>query len=217
MGSSSLDFLNMIKNTKEVVSAVPDSREEIVADSKLFAVIDTETNWNNEVMSLGVAIADEDSHQCVAKKYYIFEPECLIGGMFSNVLYKGNIKAVKCRRDDALADLSRYLENMGVSKIFAYNARFDHGLLPELDDFEWFDIMRIAAYKQYNHAIPEGALCCKTGRLKSNYGVEPILRMLSGDTRYCETHNAVNDAVDELRIVELLGHELSVYECGRIN
>ena len=29
----------MIKNTKEFVSAVPDSREEIVADSKLFAVI----------------------------------------------------------------------------------------------------------------------------------------------------------------------------------
>ncbi len=217
MGNSSLDFLNMIKNHKEAVSTVFDSKEAGVTDDKLFAVIDTETNWNNEVMSLGVAIANEKSHRCVAKKYYIFEPECMIGGMFSNVLYKGNIRAIKCRREEALEDLNEYLVKMGVSKIFAYNARFDHGLLPELDCFEWFDIMRIAAYKQYNHAIPESALCCKTGRLKSNYGVEPILRMLSGDTMYCETHNAVNDAIDELRIVELLGHELSVYECGRIN
>jgi hypothetical protein len=40
--------------------------------------------------------------------------------------------------------------------------------------------------------------------------------MLTDDGRYCEVHNAIEDAVDELRIVELLGHPLEVYECARI-
>ena len=64
--------------------------------------------------------------------------------------------------------------------------------------------MRLAAYKQYNHTIPRNAECCKTGKLKRNYGVEPILRNLSGEKRYVETHNALLDAVDELKIMKLL-------------
>ena len=76
--------------------------------------------------------------------------------------------------------------------------------------------MRIAAYRQYNKYIPETAPCCKTGRLKSNYGVEPIMHMLTGNGGYQETHNAVNDACDELKIVELLALPLETYECARI-
>ena len=70
--------------------------------------------------------------------------------------------------------------------------------------------MRLAAYKQYNSAIPENAECCKTGQLKRGYGVEPILRML-GKEMYYETHNALMDAMDELEIVRLLGHPVDMY------
>ena len=106
--------------------------------------------------------------------------------------------------------------DQGISRIFAYNAKFDLGHLPELCGFEWFDIMRIAAYRQYNKYIHETAPCCKTGRLKSNYGVEPIMHMLTGNGGYQETHNAVNDTCDELKIVELLALPLEAYECARI-
>lgn len=44
------------------------------------------------------------------------------------------------------------------------------------------------------------------------YGVQPILRILSGDDQYEETHNAYFDAMDELRIVQLLGHGLDTYD-----
>ena len=40
--------------------------------------------------------------------------------------------------------------------------------------------------------------------------------LLTGNRRYMETHNAVLDAVDELKIVELLGRTIEEYECGRI-
>ena len=181
------------------------------------AVIDTETNWHDEVMSVGVAVADSVSFRCVEQRYYIIDPECRVGGYYSNALYKGDVRPEICHRDEAMAVLGQYLVDRGVTKILAYNAKFDLGHLPELNGFEWFDIMRLAAYRQYNPSIPEELPCCKTGRLKTNYGVEPILRMLSGNARYCEAHNAVLDAMDELKIVELLRHDLSVYEICRIN
>jgi len=102
-----------------------------------------------------------------------------------------------------------------VDTIFAYNANFDHKHLPELDEYTWIDIMKIAAYKQYNKFIPQHADCCRTGRLKTGYGVEAILNMITGD--YSETHNAYYDALDELRIVELLGLGIEVYENAILN
>ena len=51
-----------------------------------FAVIDTETNWNNEVMSIGAVIAEKDTFKKVDDLYFIFDPEYKIGGMFSMVL-----------------------------------------------------------------------------------------------------------------------------------
>ncbi len=215
MGNGSLDFLNMIKNQAAPEKAA--RKKSARTSGSVIAVIDTETNWHDEVMSVGVVLADATSYKCVDSRYYLFEPECRVGGFYSNAMYKGNVKPQMCYRDEAMADLGDYLMENGVSKILAYNAKFDLGHLPELMGFEWFDIMRLAAYRQYNPAIPEELPCCKTGRLKSNYGVEPIMRMLTGNSRYYETHNAVLDAMDELKIVELLGHELGAYECGRIN
>ena len=35
--------------------------------------------------------------------------------------------------------------------------------------------------------------------------MEPMLRLLSGKNSYQETHNALDDALDELKIMQLLG------------
>ena len=98
----------------------------------------------------------------------------------------------------------------GVDDLFAYNASFDKNHLPELSDFCWHDIMKVAAYKQHNPCIPDYLPCCKTGRLKRGYGVEPMLQML-GVEDYCETHNAIVDARDELRIMVELGYDIDFY------
>lgn len=79
-----------------------------------------------------------------------------------------------------------------------------------MKDYIWHDIMRIAAYRQYNPMIPTSAECCKTGRLKRGYGVENIMRMI-GNKDYIETHNALLDARDELEIMRLLGHPSDIY------
>lgn len=182
-----------------------------------FAVLDTETNWHDEVMSIGIVVADSTTMRVRDSRYYIFTPECEVGGMYSGVLEL--VRTVPTRyamRDTAMEEIRQWLHSWSVSKLFAYNACFDRNHLAELSRFAWYDIMRIAAYRQHNVHIPTDALCCRTGRLKQDYGVEPMLRLLSGNRSYAETHNALFDAEDELQIMKLLSLPLQRYEAARL-
>lgn len=183
-----------------------------------FAVLDTETNWHNEVMSIGVVVAEENTYKKMDDLYFVFNPEYRVGGMFSSVLaIKGRaVKDILTTRTPAMEAILAMLGKYDVTKVFAYNASFDKNLLKELENIEWFDIMRIAAYRQYNEKIPASADCYKTGRMKRNYGVEPMMQLLSGNRNYMEVHNALADAVDELEIMRLLGKSLEEYEVARL-
>ena len=183
-----------------------------------FAVIDTETNWNNEVMSIGIAIADDKTFKKIDDLYYVFNPEYKVGGMFSMVLaVKGrNAKDCVTSRKTALERIKSSFAKYQITQLYAYNASFDKNLLPELSEYVWFDIMRIAAYRQYNDKIPANVECCKTGKMKRDYGVEPMMQLLSGNRRYMEVHNALIDAVDELEIMRLLGKELCLYSIAKL-
>ncbi len=177
-----------------------------------FAVVDTETNWYDAVMSIGAIIADADTFEPVSSKYYIITPEHKVGGMFAHALFFKDKKLnLECSRREALGDLIAFLGGNEVNGIFAYNASFDYRHLPELSSFAWYDIMKLAAYRQHNHKIPKTADCHGTGRLKCGYGVEPVFRLLSNDETYCELHNALTDAYDELEIMALLQHKLDKY------
>ncbi len=177
-----------------------------------FAVIDVETSWDNEVMSIGVVVAATKTFQWKEIRYYVIDPVYRTGGMFAYALRLKGKDTVICKRKDAIANLINVLQKYDVTSIFAYNAKFDYTHLPELHSFTWYDIMQKAAYRQYNHAIPSTAQCCSTGRLKSGYSVEKIMRMLKGLDEYCETHNALLDAYDELEIMKLLKIDVSEYE-----
>ncbi len=181
-----------------------------------FAVIDTETNWNDRVMSIGVVIADSETKEKIDSAYYIIDPEYRVGGMYSNELRLDGKDVCVTDRKQALEEIRAWLKAYDVQKLFAYNASFDKKHLPEYAMFEWYDIMRLAAYRQYNRAIPKTADCFGTGRLKRGYGVEDVLRMLSRKSSYRETHNAVLDAEDELEIMRLLGHEIRVYNISLV-
>lgn len=186
--------------------------EEIVLN---IAVIDTETTMRNELMSIGAAIANSDRFAPIAQRYLTITPYINEPAMYSAVRYivKPDIEAPRGVVIKALED---FLDSNNVERLFAYNASFDFGQLPELQGREWFDIMRIAAYKQYNKKIPSGAECGPSGRLKRGYGVESIYIMLSGDASYREKHNALTDAVDELAIMRMLNVELERYSFAKL-
>ena len=178
----------------------------------VFAVVDTETNWHDRVMSIGTVVADSSSFSVLDEKYHVLVPETAVGGMYDSVLFLEEAgQPVLCTRSQALEQLNIWFRQLGVGDIFAYNAAFDRNHLPEFSGMRWRDIMRLAAYRQHNRAIPRRAECCSTGRLKRGYGVEPMLRLLSGNGTYRESHNAMLDARDELEIMRLLGYPAGAY------
>ena len=182
-----------------------------------FAVIDTETTWGDAVMSIGTVIAESETFELIDKRYYILTPFKNHGGMYTYALYANNINPdLECSREKAMAELRQFLADNQVYAMFAYNATFDYHHLPELSHLDWYDIMKVAAYRQHNPRIPQCADCYSTGRLKRGYGVESVYRMLSGDLEYCEIHNALTDAMDELIIMRMLNHELNKYALARI-
>ena len=176
------------------------------------AVIDTETNWANQVMSIGTVIADAKTFRPLDVRYHLFPQECEIGGIYEKALYLPTpVKPIVLPREEAMADIAQWLREQGVRSIFAYNARFDRNHLTELHSFSWHDIMALAAYRQHNPKLPPQWDFCSTGRLRRGYGVEPMLRLLSGNCEYIETHNALLDALDELDILRLLGYTIDAY------
>ena len=191
-------------------------RDNTAYKAGAFAVVDTETNWDDEVMSIGVVAADPATMEGIDSRYYIIDPEYRVGGMFANELRPEEEGVIVTDRKQALQEIRQWLDTYQVRKLFAYNASFDRNHLPEYRDYEWYDIMRLAAYRQYNKTIPDSADCYRTGKLKHGYGVESILKMLRKDQRYSETHNAVLDAEDELQIMQLLGHRLREYDIAHI-
>jgi len=177
------------------------------------AVIDTETNWADQVMSIGTLIVSADTFEICEGKYHILPLECQIGGMYENTLFiETPVTPVLCTREEAIRNLLHLFQSHDIRALFAYNACFDRNHLPELRNYTWYDIMRLAAYRQYNAKISPSADCCSTGRLKRGYGVEAMLQLLSGDPSYQESHNAYFDALDELQIMRLLAHPLSDYQ-----
>lgn len=183
-----------------------------------FAVIDTETNWDRQVMSIGVAVADESSFQPVEELYLILDPEYRRMGFYSGVLsLKGHSdKEFLTTREMAIQTMKALFGKYDIDQLYAYNAGFDKGCLQELFEYRWFDIMKVAAYRQHNEKIPACTECTRTGRLKGKYGVEVMMRMLTGNSRYTEVHNALCDAKDELELMRLIGRPLAYYSVAEI-
>lgn len=180
-------------------------------------ILDCETTFSDMVMSIGIAIADKKDFSLIDSHYYKLTPEILFPSMYTYSLNKyTGPNTFTTSRCDAIMQIIAVLNSYNIDSIFAYNGRFDFSHLPELSDYNWFDIMRIAAYKNYNPCLPAHLEYCKTGRLKTGYGVENIIRYLTKDYQYFETHNALIDACDELLIMKILNLDCSIYEIGRI-
>ena len=89
----------MIESNSEPYISNENAKGEKVEN---FAVIDTETNWNDEVMSIGIVIADGATKEKIASKYYIITPEYRVGGMFSHELRSSENEARITDRKQAL-------------------------------------------------------------------------------------------------------------------
>lgn len=179
--------------------------------TEYFAVVDVETNWYNQVMSVGVVIGDAVGFNVADSGYYVVHPECDEGGMYSYALRDVDGGTVTdCSRGEAIESIVRLLDRYGVNDIFAYNAPFDCKCLPELIGYVWRDILPVAANRNFNSMLPDECEYFATGLLKRGRGVQNVMRLIYR-ADYVEKHNGLTDAADELHLMRLIGQPLSVY------
>ena len=80
-----------------------------------FIVLDTETTWDNRVMSIGAVVADAQTYQPIDAKYYILNPEYRAGGMFSYALINDEVeKPLICSREKAIKNLLEFFTSYNV-------------------------------------------------------------------------------------------------------
>lgn len=176
-----------------------------------FAVIDTETNWYNEVMSVGIVIGDALGYGVKDKRYYVIHPECNAGGMYFDVLRAvDRAEITDCARTECIEDLVDLLSAYDIRDILAYNAPFDYKCLPELHKYVWRDILPVASNRRFNVKLPDNCEYFSTGLLRRGRGVENVMRLIY-NRDYCELHNALQDAIDELLLVKLIDRPLCDY------
>ncbi|WP_348602601.1 hypothetical protein ABJ972_02920 [Mesomycoplasma hyopneumoniae] len=192
-------------------------KQKITNVNKNIAVIDVETNCQNEVFSVGVVIADSTNFKSIDKKYWIIKNNWKVGGMYArNILaplpleFREETIFLETR-EEMIVYLIKFLKYYEVKNWFSYT-KFDFRHLPELHkSFKHNDISIFAKNKQFNKYIPLNAETSKNGDLKRGWKAEDIYRMLTKDENYFETHNALLDAIDELRIMELLNLDIETF------
>lgn len=70
-------------------------------------VLDTETTWTDEVMSIGAVVAESRDFSIVDSRYYLIDPAYRYGGMYSYVLrMRGTPKEIVAAREEMAADLT---------------------------------------------------------------------------------------------------------------
>lgn len=192
-------------------------KQKITNVNKNIVVIDVETNYQNEVFSVGIVIADSTNFKSIDKKYWIIKNNLKVGGMYArNILaplpleFREETIFLETRKE-MIVYLIKFLKYYEVKNWFSYT-KFDFRHLPELHkSFKHNDISIFAKNKQFNKYIPLNAETSKNGDLKRGWKAEDIYRMLTKDENYFETHNALLDAIDELRIMELLNLDIETF------
>ena len=188
---------------------------DVCDPGEYFAVVDTEANFQNELMSVGMLIVRKKDLAITEEYYAMITPACNKAAMFSSSLkYQPEAgehwNQLITNEKAAVQAVLKVLRDRQICAVFAFGAGFDRKMLPALHDFSWCDIMDIAVYKQYNPHLPVSAPFYGTGRLKRGGSVEGLLRMMDSP-RYQETHNALQDAKDELKLIQLIGRPIEQY------
>lgn len=219
----SLSEKSWLKQRQDIISGILLGNSECSINN--FAIIDIETTGNrlddlkfetkykDTAFSVGIVIADSNTLQPVYAKYFILMPECEENGMFKECLRIAPIEITKeCSREECMQELKDAFFKYNIEDIFGYNISFDYQHLKGLEKYKWYDIASKAAYLGENPFLnKENGSYYETGRLKKGYGVESMFKLVTGDTGYRETHNAIFDAIDELVIMQKLDYKPSEY------
>lgn len=185
-------------------------RTEIFYANVPVAVLRTMTNSEGSLCAVGVVITNTADWRPIAEYRYVIAPEAETADQ--DVLFlpvEKDCICTSCRSEHLLFRLKQMLSEEKVQYIVSYgsSARF---FLPGID-LPWLDIQNVSAYRKYNPFIPKKAKLYRNGRMKSGYGMEAMMRIVTGDKSYIRTGNPVRDCEADLCILERIHPDLGTF------
>ena len=178
------------------------------------AIIDTKTNYLGNAISIGVAIVNAQFEIQQAQYYLI--PEELMNEHASKDDYDivHVYKTYYGRLFDCQNHIRTILNQYNITNIYAYNAFYVKQTLPEMNNYNWFDVARIATYKQYNHKIPINTKCDENGQLL-RYTLSNVMELMTnGYYRY--VNHALYNALDIIQLMKYIGLSIDKYEHAKL-
>lgn len=204
--------------------------EQIDRTKNYFLVVDTETTNSIDdaiVYDYAYAVADSEGNIYERASFIVYDTFILERELMQSAYYAEKIPqyekdlALKARRlvtfETARKLTKEVMENYGITKVWAYNARFDKNSLNTT--------MRYLTKSQFRYFFPKGtefcciwSVACQTicqtpeyfkfaennnyitkGRIKTS--AEVVHRFLTGNNDFIESHTALEDVEIEVGIL----------------
>ncbi len=179
------------------------------------AIISVKTNSMGHAIAIGVAVIDANQWQLQQAQYYIISDELLCYYTYDNIYLSHVYKSYFGKLGDVENHIRKTLTKYQITNIYAYNAQFVCKTCPGLHMYYWYDIMKIAAYKQYNSYLPSNIDYLDNGRIKYKYNIPHIMEYLNiSYFRYVD--HALYDVLDELRIMKTLNININTYDIAHV-
>ena len=112
--------------------------------------------------------------------------------------------------------IRKLLNKYKITNIYTYNGIFIFKKLPGLKQYHWYDIIKVAAYKQYNYKLLDNLPFREDGRLLCNCSIKEIMQILT-KTYFYYTDHALYDTFDIARIMSLINLPIEQYSFSKIN
>ncbi len=149
--------------------------DNFVSNAHKIGIIDVETTFSDEVMSVGIVIVDtEKNYDFVDARYWLIDPYYQSPGMFAHMLHLSDcnppfiykeaqvfvdsIQEKITSMDTCLEELRQLMGIHNCQILFAYNAHFDKRHLLELSDYIWVDMISVMANCTLNTNIDEDVI-----------------------------------------------------------
>ena len=208
------EYIEIERTLKKDIEKIPDIEHE---NLETIAILDAKTNFIDNIISIGVSIVNAKTFEVKTAEYFLIPEELIVDGLNNNNvnihhIYKTYFGAQK----DVENHIRKLLNQYGITNIYTFNGKFIYKQLTGLQNYHWYDIIKVAAHKQYNYKLPDNLMFNDQGRLLYKCNIKDLMEILT-KTYFYYTNHALYDTLDIARIMKIVDLNINVYDCAKIN
>lgn len=208
------NYIEIEKSLKKDIEKMPDIQQE---NLDIIAIIDAKLNFIDEIISIGIAIVDAKTFEIKTAEYFLVPEELIIDGFNNgNITIAHTYQTYFGAHKDIENHIRKLLNQYNITNIYTFNGKFIYSKLTGLQKYHWYDIMKVAAYKQYNYKLPDNLMFNDQGRLLYKCNIKDLMEILT-KTYFYYTNHALYDVLDETKMMKLLDLNINVYDCAKMN